>query len=34
MIFLLGGERSFVNMKRGRKVFPNYEMGAKRLSTI
>ena len=32
--FWLGGETSFQNMKRGRSVFSNNEMGAKRLSEI
>ena len=32
--FSLGGEMSPQYMKRGRNVFPNNEMGAKRLSEI
>ena len=30
--YWLGGETSFLDMKRGRNIFPIYEMGAKRLS--
>ena len=33
-VFLIRGGTSFVNMKRGQNVFPNYEMGAKHLSEI